>query len=137
LDRASNTIAHKYGFNYLSVASCTVDENIYDSLTIENTKTKRILENKLGQNWDKNLKFEITSMVEVQRKIDSLVFKNKRIIQFRATHKEIEDIFTNIEFASSTNLFNVDVVSWRDDGKKLKRYFRLLVNISNDSIEYL
>jgi hypothetical protein len=51
----ANEVGERYAISYYPVASCIVSKELMDSVAIENKKAYKIIEKRLGKDWQKDL----------------------------------------------------------------------------------
>ena len=135
--RASNTVAKKYGFTYYAVAGCLVTQELLDSVEKENNITFKLLEQKLGHDWEIRFEKEVDTMQQVQSEIETLVRKEKYIIdKEKELEKEDKGLYFQIDLTDTEKIFDVKAYEWRNiNGEsEMVVYFTIVLNLNSKKV---
>ena len=135
--RAQNNVAKKYGFTFYAVAGCVVTQELLDSVERENNITFKLLEQKLGHDWETRFEKEVDRMQQIQNEVETLVGKEKYIIEKeKELEKEGNGLYFQIDLTDSENIFDVKAYGWKYINGESERvvYYTIVVNLYNKKV---
>lgn len=147
-DRASNVVAIKYGFQYYAVAGCVVTKDLTDSVKRENDIALRILEKRLGKNWEKRFEEDVDKMIARLDEVEKLVRKERYIIdkeqELEKDQKELQFLIAALplplrqkehESGHICQQFDVKAYGWEGDACIM--YYRMQVELDRKNVKLI
>ncbi len=134
---ARETVANKWGIQFISVAGCVVSSHLMDSVKKHNERTYTKIVEKFGKDWNINFDQEVQKELQIQDIVVQLIKSETYIIKLDSTLRSKNNgLYYDLTPEVTEKVYSAIIYGWGDwNGKtRIVKYYKLLIDIHNRTV---